>query len=211
MKNLILIGGGGHCKSCIEVIEGTDLFKIIGILDVPEKIGNNILGYNIIGTDNEIKDYVRKGFSFFITIGQIKADNIIRSSLFEKLIYLNADLPVIHSSSSVVSKHSKIGVGSVVLSGAIINAEVSVGKNCIINSNALLEHDVKIGNFCHISTGAVINGDCSIGNNCMIGTGAILRNGIRIPDNTLIGMGAVVTKTIKTPGVYLGNPARKIK
>ncbi len=45
---LILIGGGGHCKSCIDVIEQEDKFEIAGILDVPEKKGERILNYEIL-------------------------------------------------------------------------------------------------------------------------------------------------------------------
>jgi len=36
MKPIILIGGGGHCLSCIDVIEQTGLYQIIGILDLPD-------------------------------------------------------------------------------------------------------------------------------------------------------------------------------
>jgi FlaA1/EpsC-like NDP-sugar epimerase len=61
MKKLILIGGGGHCKSCIEVIESTGEFEIIGILDLPSKIGEKVLDYEIIGSDDDIAHYVQQG------------------------------------------------------------------------------------------------------------------------------------------------------
>ena len=39
MKELILIGGGGgHCRSCIDVIEQEQKFKIAGIIDKKEFI-----------------------------------------------------------------------------------------------------------------------------------------------------------------------------
>ena len=44
---LILIGGGGHCKSCIDVIEQEDNYEIVGIIDVPEKKGEKILNSDI--------------------------------------------------------------------------------------------------------------------------------------------------------------------
>lgn len=58
-KPIILIGGGGHCISCIDVIELEVKYAIIGIFDLPEKVGQRILGYEIIGTDEQIKDYVK--------------------------------------------------------------------------------------------------------------------------------------------------------
>ena len=51
-KKLVLIGGGGHCKACINVIEDTDGYDIVGILDTEDKVGQTILNYSIIGTDN---------------------------------------------------------------------------------------------------------------------------------------------------------------
>lgn len=210
MNDLILIGGGGHCKSCINVIEETKLFNIIGILDVSAKKGNKILDYSIIGNDDRIEEYIESETSFCMTIGKMNSGKDIRDKLFNKLISLNAIVPVIISNSANVSKYAEIQQGSIVLLGAIINANAFVGCNCIINSQALIEHDAVIGNNCHISTGVIVNGNCRIGNNCMIGSGVVLKNGISIPDNTMIGMGTVVTKTIKHHGLYFGNPARKI-
>ena len=34
MKDIVLIGGGGHCKSVIDVIEQEGRFKIIGIVEL---------------------------------------------------------------------------------------------------------------------------------------------------------------------------------
>ena len=46
-KEILLIGGGGHCKSCIDIIEQDESFKIIGIIDRKKLIGKSILGYKI--------------------------------------------------------------------------------------------------------------------------------------------------------------------
>ena len=55
MKNsLILIGGGGHCKSCIDVVEQEGCYTIAGILDKAEMVGTHVLDYPVIGTDEEI-------------------------------------------------------------------------------------------------------------------------------------------------------------
>ncbi len=35
-QNVILIGGGGHCKYSIDVIEQERRFSIVGIIDMPE-------------------------------------------------------------------------------------------------------------------------------------------------------------------------------
>ena len=51
MNEIILIGGGGHCKSVIDVIEQQKKFKIAGIVDKPKLFGSKILGYSVIGND----------------------------------------------------------------------------------------------------------------------------------------------------------------
>ena len=33
MKKIILIGAGGHCMSCVDVIELQHKFKIVGLID----------------------------------------------------------------------------------------------------------------------------------------------------------------------------------
>ena len=47
-KPLILLGGGGHCKSVIDVAESAG-YTILGILDKPELVGNKVLDYENIG------------------------------------------------------------------------------------------------------------------------------------------------------------------
>lgn len=191
MKELILIGGGGHCKSCIDVIEQENKFNIIGILDVAEKVGQKVLDYEIIGTDEDIEKYAKQGFYFLITVGQIKTADI-RKNIFEKLLNLNANIATIVSKDAYVSKYSEIGMGTIIMNGAFLNAGVNVGNNCIINTNALLEHDVKIGNNCHISTSSVINGDCIIGDNSFIGSNATIIQGVSILADSFIKAGSLV-------------------
>ena len=43
MKKIVLIGGGGHCKSVIDVIEQEGQFTIVGIVDNAELLGSKIL------------------------------------------------------------------------------------------------------------------------------------------------------------------------
>ena len=52
-EKIILVGGGGHCKSCIDVIEQEGAYQIAGVVDVPEKLHQKILGYEIIATDDD--------------------------------------------------------------------------------------------------------------------------------------------------------------
>ncbi|MBF0118714.1 MAG: NeuD/PglB/VioB family sugar acetyltransferase [Desulfobacterales bacterium] len=190
---IILIGGGGHCKSCIDVIEEENKFEIIGIIDTLEKVGKYLLNYPIIGTDEDILNYSKIVSCFLITVGQIKTPEK-RMKLYVNLKDLGFKPAIVISSHSYVSKHSKIGEGTIIMHGATINAGAQIGSNCIINSHALIEHDAIIESHCHISTGAVINGDAYIGTGTFIGSQAMIREGLKIPDYSVIIGGAAVFK-----------------
>lgn len=190
-KAIVLIGGGGHCKSCIDVIESTNKFRIIGILDVKEKIGESILGYKIIGADDEIEQCIRKGYSFHISVGQI-GNGQVREDLFHRVVELGGELPILISNQSYVSRHALLENGVIIMHGAVINAASIINENTIINSQVLIEHDAVVGKHCHIATKAVINGGVKVGNNSFIGSGAITKQYINIPDNSFIKANSLV-------------------
>jgi len=209
--NIILIGGGGHCKACIDVIELENKYTIAGIIDVKEKVGNTILGYPIIGTDADLPQLATQYDNFFITVGQIKSADL-RIKIFQQLKQLNTNIPTIISPLAYVSQHAKISEGTIIMHHTLVNANATIGKNCIINNKALIEHDVIIGDHCHISTNATINGDCVVQNNSFIGSGAILNQGIKVLENCIIGSGSVIIKSITTKNtIWVGNPAKHIK
>lgn len=204
---LICVGGGGHCKSVINIAEELG-YTILGILDMPEKVGSTILGYPIIGTDDDIEDYVNKA-QFIITVGHIKNPNI-RINIYNCLSKYNAKMATLIAPSAKISRFSHIGEGTVVLHNAVVNADARIGINCIINTFANIEHDAIIGDFCHISTSAMVNGNCVVGQNTFIGSGSILVNGIEIPANSVVGAASLMRKSQTIEGVYSGNPARLI-
>lgn len=207
MKPLILIGGGGHCKSIIEASESIGR-EIMGILDLPEYLGSNCLGYKIIGNDDDIPKYV-DDYEFIVTLGFIK-NPMPRIRLHRLVEKSGGRFATIIASTAHVSKHAEIGDGSVILHHATINAGAKIGHSCIINTAANIEHDVTVGDFCHISTGAMVNGDCKIGKSCFIGSGAVVNNGISIADECIVGSGSVVLSNIKKSGTYIGMPVRKL-
>ncbi len=210
MKKILLIGGGGHCKSVIDVIEQEGRFEVAGIVDREEMIGKSVLGYKIIATDSEL-GRLRKKFEYaLVTVGQIKSANV-RMRLFRKLKNLEYKMPVIVSPKAHVSKHCEIGEGSVVMHYSLVNAGAKIGVNCILNTKSLIEHDVIVGDNCHISTGAVVNGACTIGNEVFIGSNSVIANNVYVVDGSVLGAGSVVYKNLEKAGVYVGNPAKKVK
>lgn len=203
-KPLILVGGGGHCKSVIEAAESAG-YSILGVLDVAENVGKNVLSYKIVGTDENIPVYVDKA-EFVITVGFIK-NPTIRIKLYNKVKEAGGKFATVVASTAHVSKYAEIGEGTVVLHQAFVNADAKVGCNVILNNFVNIEHDAVIGDQCHISTGAMVNGECKVGKNCFIGSQSVLANCISVGDDIIVGAGSFVRKSISEKGIYSGNPA----
>ena len=184
MNDLILIGGGGHCKSCIDVIEQEGKYNIKGILDTPEKFGQEVLGYKIIGSDEDISKYAQN-HSFLITIGHIKTPDL-RIKLYNKIKENNGKLATIISPRAYVSKHATIQEGTIVLHDALVNAGAKIGTNCIINTKALIEHDCTIENNCHIAIGAKLAGEVTVKQNSFIGANSLIVQQRTISENSFI-------------------------
>ena len=178
-EKIVLIGGGGHCHSVIDVIEQENKYEIIGIVDIKENIGKKVLGYEIIACDDDLETIFKTCKNAVITVGQIES-NAIRIKIYKKLKHIGFTLPVIISPIAYVSKYSSLDEGTVVMHQALINANVKIGKNCIINTKALIEHDCVVEDNCHISTASVLNGGVIVKENSFFGSNATSKQYIEI-------------------------------
>lgn len=209
-KEIVLIGGGGHCKACIDVIETDGQYQIVGIVDRRELIGNDVLGYKVQWNDDDLEDLLSLYTYFFITIGQVDT-GCNRWKIFNKIKQARKLIPAIVSPKAYVSKSARIGSGTVVMHNAIINASAIVQDNCIINTSAIVEHDSVVHSNSHISTGAIINGNVNVGNNCMIGSGATILQNVKIDNDIVVGAKALVNRPLTQEGTYVGIPAQRIR
>ncbi|MBD3756102.1 MAG: acetyltransferase [Gammaproteobacteria bacterium] len=200
---LLLIGGGGHCRACIDVIEMTGEYEIVGIVEAENAQIEPFSAYPVVGYDKDLPKLLADTPHCLITIGQLKSASV-RQRLFTELKRLGANLPAIVSPLAYVSPTAKLGEGTIVMHQALVNAYAQVGDNGIVNSQALIEHDAVIAHHCHISTGAKVNGGVEIGEGCFIGSGAILKQSVSLADRVVVGANATILKNIAQAGVYTG-------
>ena len=142
----------------------------------------------------------------------------IRSELFYQLHNTDLvkssnylDLYLANSAKLLDQETIKIGKGSIVCDGSIFTCNIKMGRLGIVNLNCTIGHDTTLGDFFTCSPGVHVSGNCKIGDRVMIGSNSVLREHITIGDDIVIGMGSVVTKDLQDPGVYVGNPCRKLK
>lgn len=210
MEGIILLGGGGHCKSVIDSINRLGKYNIIGILDIKEKVGTKIYDVEVIGTDDELVSYYNNGVkNVFITLGSI-GDTIVRRKLNDIIKDMGMNLLNIIDPTAILAKNIKIGEGSFIGKGAILNSDVMIGSNCIINSGSIIEHDCQIGNYVHIAPGSTLSGGVIIGSDSHIGTNSTVIQDIIIGKNTIIGAGSVVVKNIGDNKRAYGNPCMEV-
>lgn len=199
-KKVVLIGGGGHAKVVMDIVEACG-DQVVGVLDDALEKGTLIQGVPVLGKVAEAEGF--EDCSFLIAIG----NNEVRYRLAKQL-----DLPwytAVHP-TAVVSSKAQIGEGSVVMPKAVVNAGARIERHCIVNTAAVVEHDNHIADCGHISCGAVLTGTVRVGETVLIGAGAIVRNNVTICAGSTVGAGAVVTADITEKGTYVGVPARKL-
>ncbi|MGF7059792.1 acetyltransferase [Brassicibacter mesophilus] len=210
MKDIVLIGGGGHCKSVIDSINRSKEFNIVGILDLPDNVGNEICGVKVLGTDDKLEYYYKNGVrNAFLSIGSI-GDVTLRKKLYLAAFDIGYAFPNIIDSTAILSDKVEIGHGNFIGKGVIVNSQTLIENNCIINTGAVIEHDCHISSFCHIAPGSVISGNVVIGCNTHIGTNSTIVQNIIIGENTIIGAGSVVVKDVRNNSKAYGNPCREV-
>ena len=192
---ILLLGAGGHCKSCIDLISTSAIYDVVGIVDKDGSTVKEILGIRVMGTDSDLALIIQNYSKVLISVGHIKSPDL-RIKLFENAKQLGAYFPLLFSPTSQISQTARIDEGTICFHQTIINASAKIGSNCIINNKALIEHDSQIGSHCHISTGALVNGGVFIEDGCFIGSGAILHEGVKVGAGSVIGAGKVVKNDI---------------
>lgn len=210
-KGLLLIGGGGHCKSIIDSLCKQNIFEKIEIIDFKKNVGKTILGYKIIGTDDDLVTLFNEGYEYaFITFGNNGDLNskIKQYHLIKKIGYR---IPTIIDKSANVSNNALIEEGVFIGKNVIINAGSIIKKGSIINTGTIVEHDCEIGEFTNLAPGVVLGGSVKVDQCSVIGMNSTIKNQVSIGKNSIIGMGSNVLKNIQSNVIAYGNPCKEIK
>ena len=204
-KECLILGMGGHSKVVRSILESNCEYEIFGLIDkYPENVGRKVGCYKVIGYQEELEDFIRKGFNvFFIAIG----DNYIRGRLFQYLKSFGCKIPPLIHKSARFEQDLIINEGIQLCTGVILATGVSIEENALINTGAIIDHESIIGKSCHVSTGVSITGKVEIGDNSFVGAGSTILPYIKVGKDTIIGAGSVVVKDIPSKVVAYGSPA----
>ncbi len=196
MKNIILLGGGGHAKVVANALLSNKKYNILGYIDKKNN-GKLLEKIKYLGNDNKLQEIYTKGTQLaFCAIGSI-GDYSIRKNAIEKakkigFNFINAKHP-----TSIISQNVILGEGIYIGPNVIINPETQIGNYCILNTGCIIEHDCEIGEYVHISLGTIIGGGVIIENGSHVGLGSKVIQNIKIGKNAFVCAGAVVVNDIE--------------
>ena len=208
-KRLLLIGGGGHCRSILDCVLSRGLYEKVGIVDFDQTA--SALGVSVVGTDDALPQLLNDGWTdAFISVGSIGSTGL-RRKLYKMIKIIGFSVPSIIDPTATISREVIIDEGVFIGKGAIVNTGSRIGTCVIINTGAIIEHDCEIGTFAHVSPRTILCGQVSVGDDTHVGAGSVVRQGIKIGACSVIGIGSVVVKDITDNVKAYGNPCRVVE
>ena len=203
-KKLVIIGGGGHCRTVIDSVCSLSVYSEIVITDPNISVGEKINGYSVVGGDEVLYNLYDNGYdSAFIAIGAI-GDTDVRRKLDKIVTDIGYKFPIIVDASATIALNCMIADGTYIAKNACVNSSSSIGRNAIINTGAIVEHDCNIGDYVHIAVGAVVCGGCNIGHDVFIGANATVIQGVTVGENSIIGAGSTVLADVPANTTVVG-------
>ncbi|MCI3984673.1 acetyltransferase [Bacillus vallismortis] len=207
MRNVAIVGDGGHGKVIRELINARSDTRLAAVLD--DKFRMFEAGKEWYTGPPEAASEVRRlipDVLFLIAIG----NNRIRKQQAERLGLKKEDFITLIHPSAIVSKSAVIGEGTVIMAGAIIQADARIGAHCIINTGAVAEHDNHISDFVHLSPRVTLSGAVAVQEGAHVGTGAAVIPQLTIGSWSIVGAGSAVIRSIPDGVTAAGAPARII-
>jgi sugar O-acyltransferase (sialic acid O-acetyltransferase NeuD family) len=205
MKRLALLGASGHGKVVADIAGSIGWDQVMFFDDAwPSKERNG--RWTVFGDTIALLEHLKDFDGVLVSIG----DCAMRWQKHQALRASGAPLVTLIHPFAFVSSLTNIGVGSVVMAGAVVNVDVMGGEACIINTGATVDHDCVLGDAVHISPGAHLSGDVVVGSRSWVGVGSVVRQGICIGACATVGAGAVVVESVSDGRTVVGNPARPI-
>ncbi len=207
MKEIIIIGAGGHAAELYEYIRVINkinpTFNIKGLID-DDKNNHNHYAYNhdYLG---EIKNHeIREDVYYLMGIANLKFRKEIVTNFLEK----GAKFTGLIHPTAIIASTAIIDETVIISHNASVGPMAKIGAFSMLNSRCTIGHDSVIGEYNFISPQVAISGNTKIGNGNLLGTNSATIPGVKIGNNNKIGAGAIVIFDVPSDVTVVGNKAR---
>ena len=94
--NLIVVGAGGHARSCIDTIEQEGKYVIGGLVGLVEEVGSKQFDYEVLTADSGLAQLAKRFRYALIAVGQIHSPEL-RIRLYNQYLAAGFIFPTIIS------------------------------------------------------------------------------------------------------------------
>ncbi len=209
VMDVVILGGGGHGRVVLDILQQGKKFKPVGFLDNNKALhGRRVDGLPVLGGIESLADVRSHGVrGAVVAVG----DNGVRRALGDAVEQGDLELvSAIHPSAQLASNAS-VGKGVVIAAGALVCAHCQIGDYVILNTGCIVDHESMIGTSVHICPGVRLAGHVVVEAGAHIGIGATVVQNVRVGFEAIVGAGAVVIQDVDPMTTVVGVPARAIK
>lgn len=210
MKKLAIIGAGHLGQLIAHHTMLNQELEVSGFYDDFQTKGRFVGSGKILGEIDDIEKDFGEGIFDQLIIGIGYKHPKLRKMLYETFKNRIPFANIIHQ-RAIVDPSVEMGEGNVILAGSVLDMCVRLENNVFINPGCIISHDSIIASHSFLAPSVNIAGFVSIGASCFLGIDTTIIDHIEICDGVQTGASCTVTKAIIEKGVYVGNPAQKIK
>lgn len=198
---IVIYGGGGHGKACLDLLRSLGMHRVIGFVDDGIPAGEQIMGLPVLGGGEALAHQHQQGVRLAVNaVGGI-GDVAIRIQVFSKLAEAVFTCPAVVHPTAFVEPSAQLAAGVQVFPHAYVGSEAQVGFGSIINTGAVVSHECRLGEVVNISPGAILAGQVTVGARALIGMGATINLMAKIGSGARIGNGATVKSDVPENGI----------
>lgn len=198
MKNIIIVGSGGHGAELDDYIQfgnksgKGESYNIIGYLDDnPDNYHRYSFSAPLLGA---IKDHeIRTDCDYLIGIANLK----YRRTIVEDYLDKGAKFVTYIHPESFISESAEISGGVVISYHCNIGPNVRIGRFSLVNARASISHDCEIGGFNFIGPNVCFSGFTSVGDENLFGINSATIPGIEIGSRNKIAAGMTLDKNVE--------------
>jgi sugar O-acyltransferase (sialic acid O-acetyltransferase NeuD family) len=214
MTDIVLIGATGGCADILNIIQdandaGAD-YRVLGFLDdKPDLWGESVFGELVLGGLEKAAKLPKD--CFFVSGVGSPYNHWKRGKVIDGLGIERERFATIKHPTASISRHAKIGVGTVLSQYSVVGPDVLIGDHVLVLPQVVINHGCKIGDHTIITSGVIFSGEVLVEESCYLGSQSTIRQNVSIGKNALVGMGSVVLKDVEAYTAVAGNPAGFIR